>query len=372
MRIVAVLAVLGLLAASCAHRTAEDDSVLRVGVVLPLTGSMAAYGANALDGIQLAATQANAAAANDQNGLRVKLFVEDSKGEPQAAVSALQKLISADKVTCVIGDVGSSATLAMVPIADRNKVLLFSPAASSPSLSNAGKYFFRDWPSDAFEANTMVEYLKSKKYPTVAIVLLNNDYGLAMMENIKKGLSGSGVEIVATEYFQQGATDLRAQITKVTSVNPSVTYLISYPKETITFLRQYTELGGKAPIVATSAFEDASILENQAAAAEGAVFTSPLPPDSSAQAVVSFRTDYLKSYGKEPGLVADYAYDALNLILAASKRESGVTGDQIKTGLQKIKDYQGASGLINFEVTGDVVKPAGLKTVKDGKYVQLQ
>jgi branched-chain amino acid transport system substrate-binding protein len=349
----------------------QQSQIIKIGAVLPLTGSMASYGANAKDGIQLAVSEENARAQNDSNLLKIELTVEDSQGEPQMAVSAFQKLLNVNKVTCVIGDVGSSATLAMAPIAGQQHVLLFSPAASSPTLTGASEFFFRDWPSDAFEASVMVDYLKRKQFKTVSLVLLNNDYGQAMLQTVKKGLEGSGVEIVASEFFLQDVTDLRAQITKAAEPKPDVIYLISYPKDSIVFLRQYAELGITIPVVSTSSFEDASILANQAKAAEGVVFTSPMPPGTNDQAVVAFRANYTKTYAKEPGLVADYAYDALNLLVEAAKLGGGASGEQLKMGLAKIKDFHGASGLINFDKNGDVIKPAGLKTVKDGKYVWL-
>lgn len=217
----------------------------------------------------------------------------------------------------------------------------------------------------------MVDYLKRKQFKKVSLVLLNNDYGQAMLQTVKKGLEGSGVEIVATEFFLQDVTDLRAQVTKASEPKPDVIYLISYPKDSIVFLRQYTELGVTIPVVSTSSFEDASILANQAKAAEGVVFTSPKPPGADDPVVLSFKANYAKTYNKEPGLVADYAYDALNLLAEAAKLGGGTSGEQLKAGMEKIKDFHGASGLINFDKNGDVIKPSGLKTVRDGKYVWL-
>jgi len=99
---------------------------------------MASYGANSKDGIQLAATEINQAFSEGKSKFKVSLSIEDSKGEPQQAVSSLQKLISVDHVAAIIGDVGSSATLAMAPIANANKVVIMSPAASAPAISTAG------------------------------------------------------------------------------------------------------------------------------------------------------------------------------------------------------------------------------------------
>jgi branched-chain amino acid transport system substrate-binding protein len=332
---------------------------------------LASYGSNAKDGIELAAKELNDSSSKT-GGTAIRLVVEDSKGEPQQAVSALQKLVTVDRVSCVIGDVASSATLAMAPIANRNKVVLLSPAASAPAITTAGEFVFRDWPSDAFEASVMAGYMKEKPYRKIAVLFVNNDYGQAMLHSFTSLITSFGGSIVATESFQDNSTDLRAQITKLAAVHPEVVYLISYPKDTIVFLRQYTELGVHIPLVSTSSFQDPRILESEGATAEGVVFTSPIPPAKEDPVVAGFRASYVKMFGKDPGLVADYGYDALKLLAEAARISGGIDGEHLRSGLEKIKDFHGASGLINFDRNGDVLKAAGLKTVKDGKFVWLQ
>lgn len=347
------------------------ENALRVGVVLPLTGDLAAYGNNAKDGIELAAQEQNDKASQTQ-GMTVRLFEEDSQGQAQIAVSAFQQLIAIDHVSCVIGDVASSPTLAMAPIADRRRIVLLSPAASSPDISKAGPFVFRDWPSDDFEASRMAGYMKERGYRRIGVLLVNNDYGQAMLRRFSEQIQSFGAVVVDTETFPQNTVDVRTQLIKLKASHPQVLYLISYPKDTIVFLRQYSELGLKVPIVSTSSFEDPQILKTQGQVAEGVVFTSPIPPSRTDAAVEKFRVAYEKKYGKEPGLVADYAYDALRLLVEAAKLSGGTTGDDLKSGLHKIKDFHGASGLINFDANGDVIKTVGLKTVKDGKYVWLE
>ena len=84
-----------------------------------------------------------------------------------------------------------------------------------------------------------------------------------------------------------------------------------------------------------------------------------------------FRESYAKKYGKGPGLVADYAYDALRVLAEAARLSGGTSGEKLRNGLQLVKDFHGASGIINFDSNGDVLKPVGLKTVKDNQFVWL-
>lgn len=352
---------------------AEAELNLRVGVVLPLTGDLASYGKNAKDGIELAAQELNNMASKWGGGaIRVSLVFEDSKGQPQPAVSAFQKLTTVDRVSCVIGDVASSSTLAMAPLANSKKVILMSPAASAPGITDAGDFVFRVWPSDAFEASVIGDYLEKKPYRKVGLAYVNNDYGQAMLRIINARLKNFGGVILDAEGFEQNSRDLRAQLTKLAGAAPEVILLVSYPKDSIIFLRQYAELGLHVPIVSTSSFEDPQILKEQGKVAEGVVFSSPLPADEADVVVGNFRKAYEAKYTKKPGLVADYAYDALRILAEAAKLVGATDGESLRSGLGKIKDFRGASGLINFDANGDVVKPAGLKTVRNGEYVWLK
>lgn len=351
----------------------EAELNLRVGVVLPLTGDLASYGKNAKDGIELAAQELNSMASKGGGGaIRISLVFEDSKGQPQPAVSAFQKLTTVDRVSCVIGDVASSSTLAMAPLANSKKVVLMSPAASAPGITDAGEFVFRVWPSDAFEASVIGDYLEKKPYRKIGLAYVNNDYGQAMLRIIDARLKNFGGVISDAEGFEQNTRDLRAQLTKLAGAAPEVILLVSYPKDSIIFLRQYAELGLHIPIVSTSSFEDPQILKEQGKVAEGIVFSSPLPADDADVVVGNFRKAYEARYTKKPGLVADYAYDALRVLAEAARLVGATDGESLRSGLGKIKDFYGASGLINFDTNGDVVKPAGLKTVKNGEYVWLK
>lgn len=346
---------------------------LRVGAVLPLTGDLASYGKNAKDGIELAAQQLNDKASKEFGGtIRISLVFEDSKGQPQLAVSAFQKLTTIDRVSCVIGDIASSSTLAMAPLANSKKVVLMSPAASAPGITDAGEFVFRVWPSDAFEASVIGDYLEKKPYRKIGLAYVNNDYGQAMLRIIDARLKNFGGVILDAEGFEQNARDLRAQLTKLAGAAPEVILLVSYPKDSIIFLRQYGELGLRIPIVSTSSFEDPQILKEQGKVAEGVVFSSPLPADDADAIVRNFRKAYEAHYTKKPGLVADYAYDALRVLVEAAKLVGATDGEALRLGLRKIIDFRGASGLINFDTNGDVIKPAGLKTVRNGEYVWLK
>jgi len=119
------------------NQTTEKIETVKIGIILPLTGDAGNYGKSLKEGIITADLLLS-----DSLGFNVQIIYEDSKAEPQQAVSAMNKLISADKVSSVIGDMFTSTTLAIAPIAEKNNILLLSPTGSSNEISKGKKQVF--------------------------------------------------------------------------------------------------------------------------------------------------------------------------------------------------------------------------------------
>jgi len=367
--VIGIIMVLALAIALVVTQIKKEPGVIKIGAILPLTGDLATYGVNAKDGIILLSEEINSK--GGIMGKKVVVIFEDSKAQPDQAVAAIQKLITVDDVLAVIGDVASSPTLAFAPIANKNKIVVISPAASSPDITNAGAYVYRVWPSDVYEADRMVEYVKKQDVKTIALFYVNNDYGRAMIQEFKKRIEGGNIVISREENFEQNTTDVRTQLSRIKKINPEYIYLISYPKDSIIILRQYKELGLQSKILSTSSFEDPQIIKELVDIIEGVIFTSPVPPDDTEPIVNAFKDNYVKHFGRKPGLVSDYGYDSLLVILEALKISNEITREGIKRGIEKISNLKGVTGLINFDENGDVIKPAGIKAVKDNEYIWL-
>ena len=166
-------------------RTRNPSGDIPIGVVAPFTGDNAKYGDSARKGLDLAIDEVNGA--GGVRGRKLRLIYEDSQGVPQNGVTAIQEADHMDRVPVVIGDLLSTSTLAMVPIAERNHTVLLSPTSSAPKLAHAGDYFFRNVASDVFEgrvvADAAIDRLGLKR---VAVIYVNNDYGAGMVEVFRK------------------------------------------------------------------------------------------------------------------------------------------------------------------------------------------
>ena len=236
-----------------------EEKVVKIGGLMPLSGDGAKYGQSAKSGIDLAIEGINAK--GGVKGHKIEVIYEDSQGLPTTGVSAFQKLITSNEKPAVIGGLFSSVTLAIAPIANREHVVVLSPTSSAPAITKAGDYIFRNCASDIFEGEIMARAAKETLGLTrIAIIYINNDYGVGIKNVFKKEFTVLGGKLVAEEAFPQGATDFRTQITKVKQFNPEAVYIIGY-RELGSLLKQAKELGLNVQFLSTVMFEDPEILK---------------------------------------------------------------------------------------------------------------
>lgn len=351
---------------SCNNNGASGGSSLRIAAVLPLSGDVASYGKDAKDGIDLAVDLAN----KSQSKFTFTVDYQDSKGEPKTAVTVLEKIFSSYTPVAVIGEITSSATASIIPICDKNKTLLISPAASAPNLSGISSYFYRTFPSDIEEGDFIAKTVAKKKADAkVCIVYVNNDYGIGLKTVFEKESRQLGLNILQTFGYDKTATDFKAILTKVKSLGPDVIYMPSYYQDGGAVVKQAKELGIHALFYGSTTDEDPEFLTVAGDAAEGFIYPVSTGFDAKSQdpSVKSFISNYQKKFSKAPGLVSALGYDCAELIITGVLK-NGTSSENIKNYILKTKDIAGAAGTMNFDDKGDVHKSTILKIVKDRKF----
>jgi branched-chain amino acid transport system substrate-binding protein len=364
------------LATGCGKRQAPrpspaEQGTIKIGVSLPLTGDAAVWGKSQKDGYDLASEQINAR--GGINGRKVDLIYGDDQGLPKDGVSVLRKLIDVDKIQALTGVVNSSVALAYIPIIDQQKLIFISSGASSPKLTGASKDFFRTWPSDIAEALAMAKYATEKmNLKTVSCLYINNDYGIGLSEPFIKRFTELGGKILGKELFEQNATDLRAQLTKIKDQHPDAIYLAGNPREMARAITQARELGLTTQFLSISTLNDKEVFSTvKSGDIEGTVITdASFDPNSDWPEAKAFMQDFRAKFSKEPGILANTAYDAL-MILAKGIEKAGTNADALSQYLHSMKAYRGVAGAIDFTEGGDVNRPIRISAAKNGKFEVL-
>tara|TARA_B100000686_G_scaffold133474_1_gene140439 strand:- start:13282 stop:14376 length:1095 start_codon:yes stop_codon:yes gene_type:complete len=329
--------------------------IVKIGFMAPLTGGAASYGLSIKKGVDLA---------NKETGSKLQIVYEDSRCSGKDAVNAINKLVSIDKVSAIVGEVCSGATLAAAPIAERNKVVMISSSSTSPKITNAGIYIFRTVPSDALQGDFGAKYVFSKGHRKLAILYSNEEYGMGFTKVLSESFSKAGGKIVSREKFKRDSTDLRTQLTKIKSSSPDSIYIISNsPPSAVAALKQIKELGIKSALFGSEGLKSDAVSKGSTGSGEGLVVTSV------SSGTTSFAERHKKAYGKSPGPFASQAYDALKAISIAVGKGAR-TGSEIKTMLSAIS-FDGASGRIKFDPNGDVSGNYDIFVLKGSVFIPL-
>ena len=335
----------------------SQKGIVKVGVILPLTGPVAEPGTKVLNGIRLAIDRYNQISGN-----KIKLIIEDSRSDPKSGVSAAQKLIHVDDVKIILGDLMSSVAMAIAPLAQKNKVILFAPGASNPKFPDIGNYIFRNWASDDFDGRVLADYIYENKFHIGAIVYVNNEYGLGLAKAFQARFYELGGSVDIFESYAQGNTDFRPIVAKIKGMQEvQFIYLPGQPIENGYFVKQLREGAVDLPLFANLSVESPEFAKIVGKLALGIVFTSPAyNPISRVTSDKTFQDLYQEAYGSPPDVVAGHGYDAGNILIAALKI-SNYNLSHLRDSLASIHDFPGVTGNTTFLTNGDVKKDIFVK-----------
>ncbi len=353
---------------SCSSNSKKD---IKIGAVLPLTGELASYGKWTKDGIDLAVEEINKTRkANDES--LIKILYEDDQSTPNQAVSGLQKLISIENVKVVIGDLASGFTLNMAPIAEQKHVILFSPASSSPLITNAGDYIFRNWPSDIYESKALANYLLKQNKKRIGIIAVNNDFGVGIDSAFVTYFKAVGGAVAYNEFVSENKNSYRSEIQKIKNIPVDGMYIIGYATDVAKTIKAIKEALINVSLFSTSSAENQILINMLGKNANGLVYTAPsYDANSSDSLVKQFVMNFKNKYNYLPPLNAATGYDAVRILIYAINNV-GYNANLIKDFLVHVKDFPGVSGKTTFDNNGDVAKPIILKIIKNDMFEMLK
>ena len=251
-------------------KTIPNKEMVKVGAILPLTGDNADYGKKAQRGYDLAIEEINSIITSK---VGFEIVYEDSKAQAKESLNAFKKLVTTNsQMNVTMGYLTSSEVLTVAPEANKNKVILFSTGASSPKISEAGDFVFRDVPSDVYEPKILAEYIfNHTKIRNVGILFNNGDYGVGVADKFTDVFTKLGGKIAIKSGYENNMFD--AQLLKVLLAKPKAIFIVGY-KELGILTRRIRELNYKGQILSTALYEDNDILQNAGSASEGVIFTS--------------------------------------------------------------------------------------------------
>jgi branched-chain amino acid transport system substrate-binding protein len=361
---VLVLCVACVLAFGCAKS-------VDIGAVISESGAAAVYGERVRKGIDLALDEVNAAGGH--GGKPINVIYMDDQTRPEVGKAAVETLINEYGVRLIIGAVSSSVALKIAPICEENEVVLLSPTASSPKITDAGEYVFRNYPSDILEGTSMADFARDLGLERLVVFAVNNEFGHGLKDVFVEKYPSKFRSILETFEFDEGDAAALAEAVEITKgLDPDGIYVVGYVTDLAEIVSMLREAGIDAIAMGSSSITG-DIVRLAGAAAENLVYPQPsfdlTTDDPNMQAFIQA---YRAKYNEEPDRFAAHGYDSLMLLMNAMKFNDSPHPNDVKSGLGNTHDFQGASGRIGFDQNGDVVQYPRLFIIRDGAPVSYE
>lgn len=351
---------------------ASAEDTIKIGVAGAHSGDLASYGLPTVKAAELVVNDLNSR--GGINGRRIELLVEDDVCKPEVATNTATKLVS-QGVDVVLGHICSGATKAALPIYRESNIVVMSPSATNPELTQSGDYpnFYRTIASDDAQARTEVDFatdvLKVKK---IAIIHDKGDYGKGLAEFAQKFVEQSDkADVVLYEGITPGAVDYSAVVQKIKRSDADAVIFGGYHPEASKIVTQMRKKKMDTVFISDDGVKDDTFIKVAGQYAEGVYATGPADVTNNPLAKAA-REAHMQAYGEEPGAFFDNAYTAA-LALTNAIAKAGTTDTGAIAGVLKSEDVATPFGNIHFDANGDALGVGfSVYQVRNGEYVQVQ
>ena len=338
----------------------KTGQTIKIGMGAPMTGDNAAFGTDISQAAKLAVSDAG-----KFQGFSFELVAQDDGGTAEGGAAVANKMVADPTVVAIEGHIFSGATKAAIPIYEKAGLPMMSPSATNPTLTTTGsKVFNRDVFTDAAQGKFAAAYLfNTLKVTQLAIMHDGQAYGQGLAQVVNDEFTKLGGKVVAFQAITPGESDYSAVLADIASKNPQALFYGGYTAEAVVVVNEMKQSG----LTNTVFFGDdgtfgQDFLDRTKTNGEGAYSTALIPAASDAK--TKFDAAYLAAYGQPAGKLSPYtwtAYDAAAVLIKQIESVAVVGSDgslyiprgALVAAVRATKDYQGLSGLITCDTTGE-------------------
>lgn len=382
---------------------------LKIGAILPYTGSLAKVGQPMIEVLPLLIDQVNACdGVNEQS---VRLIVEDDQSQPDRAAAAMTKLAETEQVDVAIVGFASGTSHQALDLAVENRIPTISPATTSPIFTELAKqkelqgFWARTVPSDTYQARALAKLAIKRRFRTISTVVVDNSDGISFEQAFTQAFESLGGSVLNKDNpirYDPEADNLTYEALSAFSPygnTPSAVIAALDTKGGALLLNSAYELGltEDTPILLAGNIQPRSLLEDIDKTYDGsAVLAGALGavPRASGPALNNLTDLWKQQIGGTPGAFVAHTWDAAALLMLAAQAANSNDGEVIRsqfqfvanppgievtnicTGLKLLKsgqdiDYQGAGSNLDLDENGDVVGNYDVWTVNDEGEVEV-
>ncbi len=352
--------------------TGFAEDTIKIGVAGAHSGDLASYGIPSIRAAELVVKSIN-----EKGGIlgrKIEILPEDDVCKPEIATNTATKLIS-EGVHVVLGHICSGATKAALGLYKDAKIVVMSPSATNPALTQSGDYpnFYRTIASDDAQARLEVDFaLNALKLKNIAVLHDKGDYGKGLAEYAKKFLGESGkASVVLYEGITPGAVDYSAVIQKIRRVKAEAVIFGGYHPEASKIVMSMRKKRMDTIFISDDGVKDDTFIKVAKKYAEGVYATGPRDTSKNPLTIAATKA-HKDTYNSDFGAFFLNAYAAVMALTNAIEKAGSTDYDAISKAL-KTEYVETPLGKISFDKRGDAIGVGfSMYQVKDGVYTELK
>ena len=367
--IVTVLAVL-VLAAGTLPAGAQKGPI-KIGVIAPMTGGAAQAGKDMTNGLQMWLDENN----NQMAGRKVEVIIEDSQGQPNVALTKLQKLVERDKVNVLVGELFAHIGYAMAPKVDEYRIPMLYPVIAADDLTQRkpAKWVVRTGWASSQPSHPFGEYAaKTLGYKKIVAIGIDYAFGWEVIGGFQKTFEENGGQIIQKLWAPLGTTDFAPYLSQIKRDADAV-FALMVAQSSLRFPKQYQDAGlkGKFPLIGGGTTFDEFVLPSLGDEAIGGM--TPLQYSAALDTPINkkFVAEYRKKYGKVPSYFSETSYTSTRWIAEAAKAVGGDVENREKflEALRKVEIPDSPRGPVKLDAHGNPIQNIYIRKVekKDGE-----
>ncbi len=343
-----------------------------LGVAGAHSGDLASYGIPSIKAAELVIKKVNAR--GGILGEQVEMTTEDDVCKPEVATSTATKLVS-EGVKVVLGHICSGATKAALGIYNASNVVVLSPSATNPALTQSGDYpnFFRTIASDDAQARLQVDFAIEKLgLSKLAVIHDKGDYGKGLAEFAKKFLEESDeAEVVLYEGVTPGAVDYSAIVQKIKRSDADAVIFGGYHPEASKIVMGMRKKKMGTVFISDDGVKDDTFIKVAKEYAEGVYATGPRDTSKNPLAIAAVK-EHQEAYGADPGAFFLNAYAGVQALLNAVEKAGSTDYDAVTKALRS-EWVETPLGKISFDEKGDAIGVGfSMYQVRNGAYIEVK
>ncbi len=349
-----------------AAATQAASGPIKIGIMAPQTGTLAASGKDMIDGWNLYWTQHGTKVA----GRDVQILIEDDAGNPDTALTKARLLVEQRGVDMLVGNLAANTGLAVADYAKGNGIPYFLPIVSADDLTQRARIpnvvRLAGWTSSQ-TTHPMGEWAAKQGYKTAVTLAQDYAFGQESIGGFTQTFTENGGKVLAQLWNPIGTPDFSTYLAQIQSQNPDVVFVEETGADCGRFVKAWNDFGlkGKIVLLGNETLVDQSLLRGMGPEAEGIVSIGKFAEGRDAPETQSFVSDYDKAYKLLPSYYAVNMYTAAQLIAAAIEKAGGNVSDHaafVKT-VQSIEITNTPLGPIKTDSYGNPILNVYLRKV---------